>query len=392
MEKELLSVVETSQEYCHILLGNKCKFFCDHKNLGFHNIKSERICRWRSTLEEFDYTFEYHPGKDNTIADMLSRYPMVNISTQDYEEVTTMEEISFPATNDKIIISQNSIPGLKDKITSTKHYNIIHIDGIPIIYWKGKIVVGSDLFQEILDWYHVNLNHPGQDRTYKIISTTFYTKNMEAQVQTYVNTCQICKKSKLPTKKYGLLPEPDSQFTPWEVIQMDLFGPWSFTDIDGHLRHIQGLSIIDVATRWTELCPYTSKRSEDIALLVDQQWFCRYPRPRVAIFDNGPEFSNEFLELLHSYGVIAKPTTIKNPQANAFVERIHQVIGDSIRTMELHKRKFDDTTVNAILQNVAYGLQATYHSSLAASPGQLIFGRDMIINAIYLANWKDLQA
>jgi hypothetical protein len=98
------------------------------------------------------------------------------------------------------------------------------------------------------------------------------------------------------------------------------------------------------------------------------------------------------LELLHSYGVIAKPTTIKNPQANAFVERIQQIIGNSIRTMELHKRKYDDTTVNAIHQNVAYSLQATYHSSLAASPGQIIFGCDMIINAIYLANWKDLQA
>jgi Integrase zinc binding domain len=124
---------------------------------------------------------------------------MENISAQDYKEVTTMEEISFPATNDKIIISQNSIPGLKDKITSTKHYNIIHIDGTPIIYRKREIVVGSDLFQEILDWYHVNLNHPGQDRTYKTISATFYTKNMEAQIRTYVNTCQICKKSKLPT-------------------------------------------------------------------------------------------------------------------------------------------------------------------------------------------------
>ena len=59
--------------------------------------------------------------------------------------------------------------------------------------------------------------------------------------------------------------------------------------------------------------------------------------------------------------------------------------------MELNKRKFDDTTINAVLQNVAYGLRSTYHSSLAASPGQIIFGRDMIINAVYLANWKDLQ-
>jgi hypothetical protein len=153
----------------------------------------------------------------------------------------------------------------------------------------------------------------------------FFTNNMEAQVREYVNNCQICKKSKISAKKYGTIPEPDTHYDPWEVIQIDLFGPWSFTEIDRISRQIQGLSIIDVATRWTELCPYVSKRSEDIALLVDQQWFCRYPRPRAAIFDNGPEFSSEFLELLSSYGVIAKPTTIKKPQANAFVERIHKL-------------------------------------------------------------------
>jgi hypothetical protein len=94
---------------------------------------------------------------------------------------------------------------------------------------------------------------------------------------------------------------------------------------------------------------------------------------------------------LNSYCVIAKPTTFKNPQANAFVERIHQVMSDSIRTMELNKRHFDDTTINAVFQSVVYGLRSTYHTSLAASPGQLVFGRDMIINAVYLANWKDLH-
>ena len=65
-------------------------------------------------------------------------------------------------------------------------------------------------------------------------------------------------------------------------------------------------------------------------------------------------------------------------------------MGDAIRSMELHKRKFDDISINAILQNVAYGLRATYHSSLTASPSQIVFGRDMIINAVYLTNWKDI--
>jgi hypothetical protein len=124
---------------------------------------------------------------------------------------------------------------------------------------------------------------------------------------------------------------------------------------------------------------------------VDQNWFACYPRPRLAIFDNGSEFSFKFLELLHSYGVTAKSTTVKNPQTNAFVEGIHQVISSSICAMELHTKDFDDTTINAVLQNVAYGLRATNHSSLSASPCQLVFGRDMVINAIYLANWKALS-
>jgi hypothetical protein len=72
MEKELLSIVELAQEYRHMLLGMQCQFQCDHKNLGFKSFRSERVCCWRSTLEEFDYTFKYHPRKENTIADMLS--------------------------------------------------------------------------------------------------------------------------------------------------------------------------------------------------------------------------------------------------------------------------------------------------------------------------------
>jgi hypothetical protein len=45
----------------------------------------------------------------------------------------------------------------------------------------------------------------------------------------------------------------------------------------------------------------------------DQNYFSRL---RLAIFINGSEFSFKFLELLHSYGVTAKSTTMKNPHTN----------------------------------------------------------------------------
>ena len=72
---------------------------------------------------------------------------------------------------------------------------------------------------------------------------------------------------------------------------------------------------------------------------------------------HGSEFSFEFLELLLSYGVTPKPATVKNPQTNAFVERVHQVIVDVIRSMELHTKDCDNVTFHAVLKNVAYGLR-----------------------------------
>ena len=141
----------------------------------------------------------------------------------------------------------------------------------------------------------------------------------------------VCKKWKRSTKKYGHLPAHVSHPDPWACVQIDLFGPWSFTDVHGRDRSLRAVSVIDIGTRWIELLPFTDKRSETVALTFDQEWLCRYPRPESVIFDNGAEFGSEFIELLSSYGIKAKRTTIKNPQANAIVERSHQVIADSLR-------------------------------------------------------------
>ena len=65
------------------------------------------------------------------------------------------------------------------------------------------------------------------------------------------------------------------------------------------------------------------------------------------------------------------------------------MIVDYIRSMQLHLHPFDDTTIHDVLQAVTWSLPSTYHSSIQASPGQLVFGRDMIINATYIANWRE---
>ena len=60
------------------------------------------------------------------------------------------------------------------------------------------------------------------------------------------------------------------------------------------------------------------------------------------VFDNGNEFKKDFLPLLNDFAIKPTSTTIKNPQANAILERVHQVLGDMLCTKNLQSYDFDD--------------------------------------------------
>jgi len=76
------------------------------------------------------------------------------------------------------------------------------------------------------------------------------------------------------------------------------------------------------------------KSSDQIARLVNKIWLCRYPRCHYLIYDNGSEFNLHF-ETLCGSCVRRKPTTIKNPTANAICERVHQILETLMRTSEI---------------------------------------------------------
>ena len=93
------------------------------------------------------------------------------------------------------------------------------------------------------------------------------------------------------------------------------------------------------------------------------------------------------------YGVTARPITVRNPQANAIVERVHQVIGNIIRTFELENNYLDEINPwKGILSATAFAVRSTFHTTLRNTPGQLVFGRDMILNVKHEANWEYIRA
>jgi len=111
-------------------------------------------------------------------------------------------------------------------------------------------------------------------------------------------------------------------------------------------------------------------------------------------FDRGSEFiGNDFKQMLvNDYGIKRKPITVRNPQANAIVERIHQVIANMVRTFELETTYLDgDSPWKGFLSATAFAIQSTHHMTLRKTPGQLVFGRDMIFNIQHVANWEFIR-
>ena len=66
--------------------------------------------------------------------------------------------------------------------------------------------------------------------------------------------------------------------------------------------------------------PYFDKSSAMISNLVNMPWFSHYQHCQYIIYDNGSEFKLQFEAICKSYGIKCKPTSVKNPQANAILE------------------------------------------------------------------------
>ena len=48
----------------------------------------------------------------------------------------------------------------------------------------------------------------------------------------------------------------------------------------------------------------------------------------------------------------------------------------------------DDDPFAGVVSAICWAVRSTYHTTLKATPGQLVFGRDMIFNIKYEADWQ----
>ena len=149
--------------------------------------------------------------------------------------------------------------------------------------------------------------------------------------------------------------------------------------------------MIDPATGWFEMAQIPNKTAAETADITKKTWFTCYPLPQRIVFDSGTEFMAEFVKMCHNdYGLKRKPITTRNPQSNAIIEHIHQNIGTIIRIFDVSNIVNNDPW-SGILAATMFAVRATYHTTLQASPMQLVFGRDALLNIKHVADWEHIR-
>ena len=407
-ERELLSIVETLKEFRNILLGHEIEVFTDHKNLIYDDLKTERVLRWRLLMEEFGVKITYIKGEENVVADVLSRYPTKNDPEQhcpvpssgDLAEIFAINGNELPVDafplSFKIISSfqqcDASTTALVNKDVEQKHVSrqVFH-GGEQLVCYDGKIYVPPALRANVVTWYHEYLCHPGETRTEETIRQHLWWPGLRNDVRRHVDRCPACQRGKKKRLKYGHLPPKEAEFKPWQHLCVDTIGPYRIRRKGKKDLEFQAVTFMDPATGWFELKQTKTKKADEIANLVEQTWLSRYPWPEFITFDNGPEFKAEFGDLLRQEypNIKIKPSSKRNPQANAILERAHGTIGNMIRTFNVEQIELDEEDPFAgLVSAVGFAIRSTYHTTLQATPGQLVYGRDMIFPIQHLADWQ----
>lgn len=86
-EKELLAIIWAVKHFRPYLYGRRFKLVTDHQPLIYSMTSAnQKIIRWKLDLTEFDFEIIYKPGRENVVADALSRLKPTEINSNDIQE------------------------------------------------------------------------------------------------------------------------------------------------------------------------------------------------------------------------------------------------------------------------------------------------------------------
>ena len=352
-EQELLAVVHALKLWRCYLEGVKFTVITDHQPnvaLPTQPFLDRRKARWSEILQDYDFTWEYRPGRVN-VADPLSRVERTAVQSP----LPLSGELMIAAigglrtrtfrppesavrptlTGSYLTFIEKLKEGyLVDKwFTNPEHTTCLQqLHGL---YYKAdRIMVPdmADVKDAIFEHLHAApyAGHFGVNKTVQAISRRFFWPSLRRDVKSRIKICEACQRNKAtnykPSGKLMPMPIPNSK---WESVGIDFVV---------HLpRTTSGYDAIcvfvDRLTKMVHLCPtHNTCDAVDTAQLFVQHVFKLHGLPASFVTDRGTQFTSTFFAKLCSMLQIKQRlSSAFHPQTDGQTERVNRVMQDCLR-------------------------------------------------------------
>ena len=203
------------------------------------------------------------------------------------------------------------------------------------------------------------------------------------------------QKYKTHHKPYGHLPPKNvSQVQPWDEVPVDMIGPWKII-VNNFEYQFRAVTCIDSIINLPEVIRVDNAKSKTVANAFEDGWLSRYHKPRKYIHDNGNEFLGpEFMSMLAKNNIKSVPTTVKNPQSNDVVERLHQTLKTTIAISSKENPPTSFEEVSSLIHrecaSAQFAMRATVHSHNKLSPIEMAFGRHILYPFSKQVDWQQI--
>jgi hypothetical protein len=323
MEKEMLFIIATLEEFQSMLLGANIPVVTDHKNLTFDTLKTQHVLRWHTKIKEFSPMPHDIKGPCNILADNLSRTHRLVTPAQIAEGKKLVEpaEVSIEEEDEAYFLDQK-YSGLYNEnvwecierylnLPATPHpdenpLNYAHIHELQqqdkqllalqvkypayyvnlqlddnvndiICYKKNptqpnwKVALPESMVVDTVKWFHQVMGHPGEKRLQDMLNQCYHHPKLRYHIDTL--KCKDCQKYKLAGRGYGLLPKQELRIAPWEEVAINLIGPWK-VKVNGQQVEFNALTCIDMASNLVKLIRIDNKTAKHIRDKFTKSWLC----------------------------------------------------------------------------------------------------------------------
>ena len=345
-EKEGYAIYYSLKKWEYLLRDRVFTIKTDHKNLTYiRDSSNKKVVRWYRELMTFDYELEHIAGKDNPIADCLSRLVpnLLEQSTHTLNNTVTKERIPSQLWDDIKNCHQNP--------------------------HKREIMEYLDSKGYIGDTHNFIAGHHGVDKTMeKLKQLGKVWVNMNEHVKRFISECPCCQKMNRIKPLIETHPFTVSTYSPMERVCIDYIERLVPTTDGKNMLVV----IIDAFTRFIELIPTRGTGAEGAAEAL-LQYFGRYGAPKQLVSDRGSQFTSHLIEqFIKLVGVEHKLTMAYSKEENSINERANREVMDHIRDIIFHKNIVNEWHMAVpIVQRI---INSTKHKSTGVSPALLVFG------------------